>query len=214
MSGSSYSAHRRTPLTAAVRKRVQRTVGEPRPVVDEVSAGGMVVRRRFGRYEVAIIARYNRGGRLEWVLPKGHPEGDEKHHEAAVREIQEETGIQGTVVAQLGSIEYSFGVGSYRVHKTVYHYLLAATGGTLSIENDPDHEAVDVAWVDIGLLPSRLTFLNERRIVDAARPRLHQLFTTENQPPGPPKPGPEQRPQSPKSQNFPKPGPHLGGHFR
>ncbi len=137
--------------------------------MEEVSAGGVVVRRIGGRFEVAIIARYNRGGRLEWCLPKGHPEGPETHEEAAIREVEEETGIAGEVLASLGSIDYWFTVSSHRVHKTVHHYLLKATGGELTTENDPDHEAVDVAWVDLEVLNAKLSFPNERRIVDLAR---------------------------------------------
>lgn len=148
------------------------------PTVEEISAGGMVVRETNDRHQVAIIARYNRGGRLEWVLPKGHPEGTEEHHEAAIREVEEETGISGTVLTTLGSIDYWFTVPSHRVHKTVHHYLMRAIGGELTIENDPDQEAVDVAWVDLDRLTSRLTFLNERRIVEAARQLMHDFFNT------------------------------------
>lgn len=137
--------------------------------MEEVSAGGLVVRKVAGRLEVAIIARYNRGGRLEWCLPKGHPEGVESHGEAAIREVEEETGIAGDILASLGSIDYWFTVSSHRVHKTVHHFLLQATGGELTTENDPDHEAVDVAWVGLDVLNAKLSFPNERRIVDLAR---------------------------------------------
>ncbi|PXA77038.1 hypothetical protein DCC24_05410 [Auritidibacter sp. NML100628] len=147
------------------------------PTVEEISAGGMVVRERSGRLQVAIIARYNRGGRLEWVLPKGHPEGEEDHHAAAEREVAEETGISGTVLTALGSIDYWFTVPGHRVHKTVHHFLLRATGGTLTIDNDPDQEAIDVAWVDLERLSARLTFVNERRIVEAAQDTLPEFFT-------------------------------------
>lgn len=51
----------------------------------------------------------------------------------------------------------------------MHHFLLEATGGHLTIENDPDHEAVDVAWVPLGSLGKRLSFPNERRIADLAR---------------------------------------------
>ncbi|WP_313815871.1 NUDIX hydrolase [Citricoccus sp.] len=173
------SAPKRTPLTASVGRRVPRRPGQPGtpgespqgslPTVEEISAGGLVVRRFGGRLEVAIIARYNRGGRLEWCLPKGHPEGVESHGAAAIREVEEETGIAGDILASLGSIDYWFTVSSHRVHKTVHHYLLRATGGELTTENDPDHEAVDVAWVGLDVLNAKLSFPNERRIVDLAR---------------------------------------------
>ncbi|WP_022872709.1 NUDIX hydrolase [Nesterenkonia alba] len=139
------------------------------PTVEEVSAGGVVIRPAARGFDVAIIARYNRGGRLEWCLPKGHPEGSETYQEAAVREVAEETGIDGSILTSLGSIEYWFTVPTHRVHKTVHHFLMEAVGGELTTENDPDHEAVDVAWVNLEELERRLSFPNERRIVAVAK---------------------------------------------
>lgn len=146
------------------------------PTVEEISAGGVIVDFDKPSLPVAIIARINRGGRLEWCLPKGHPEGAETNAEAAAREIEEETGIAGDVLASLGSIDYWFTVGGHRVHKTVHHYLLNATGGYLTTDKDPDHEAIDVAWVDIDDLCRKLSFPNERRIAEIAREYIiHQL---------------------------------------
>jgi len=141
---------------------------QPLPVVDETSAGGLVVRRVDGQAEAAIIARRNRAGRLEWCLPKGHLEGDETPEEAAVREISEETGILGTIVAPLGVIDYWFSGDDRRVHKVVHHYLLRALGGSLTVDRDPDREAEDAAWVPLALLPTRLSYPNERRLAEAA----------------------------------------------
>ncbi|WP_018134992.1 NUDIX hydrolase [Acaricomes phytoseiuli] len=152
--------------------------GSGLPTVEEVSAGGVVVDQHEGRLRVPIIARVNRGGRVEWCLPKGHPEGAESHSQAAVREIAEETGIDGEVLTPLGSIDYWFTVTGHRVHKTVHHFLLRATGGILTIDNDPDHEAIDVAWSDLGELPKRLSFPNERRIADLAAASLPSGFPT------------------------------------
>jgi 8-oxo-dGTP pyrophosphatase MutT (NUDIX family) len=134
------------------------------PDVEETSAGGVVVQVAMGCAEVAVIARRNRAGRLEWCLPKGHPEGDETLQEAAVREVAEETGIQGRPLASLGRVDYWFSAEGRRVHKVVHHFLLEAVGGEISIEGDPDHEAIDAAWVPLAELETRLTFANERRI--------------------------------------------------
>lgn len=147
------------------------------PTVEEVSSGGIVIDFDDSSFPVAVIARYNRGGRLEWCLPKGHPEGEETNEEAAIREIEEETGIAGRILAPLGSVDYWFTVTNYRVHKTVHHFLLEATGGELTIENDPDHEAVDVDWVPLNALGKRLSFPNERRIADLAREVLTRYVT-------------------------------------
>jgi 8-oxo-dGTP pyrophosphatase MutT (NUDIX family) len=139
------------------------------PVVEEVSAGGLVVDAIDGVAQAAIIARRNRGGKLEWCLPKGHLEQGETEADAAVREIQEETGIRGTVVKHLGTIDYWFLGEDHRVHKVVHHYLLSAEGGVLTAENDPDAEAEEAAWVPLSELRERLAYPNERRLVQVAR---------------------------------------------
>jgi 8-oxo-dGTP pyrophosphatase MutT (NUDIX family) len=138
------------------------------PVSEETSAGGIVVDHSDPELPAAVIARRTRGGRLEWCLPKGHLEGDETAEEAAVREIREETGIAGEVDEHVGTIDYWFTGDERRVHKVVHHFLLSAVGGHLTVEEDPDQEAEDAAWVPIDQLGTRLAYPNERRIAHAA----------------------------------------------
>ncbi len=142
------------------------------PAVLERSAGGIVVDVQDGHAHIAVIARRNRAGRIEWCLPKGHQEDDETLIETAEREVEEETGIQGKVLTTLGTIDYWFSTHDRRVHKIVHHYLLEATGGHLTIEKDPDHEAIDVAWIPLRQVQEHLTFPNERRIAQLAWERL------------------------------------------
>src|SRR5581483_11891403 len=137
----------------------------------ETSAGGLVVdAAKPGKqgHRAALIARHDRRGRLVWSLPKGHVEQGETPEIAAVREIAEETGIAGRVVAPLGTIDFWFVAEGRRIHKTVHHYLLLAEGGELS---DEDVEVVEVAWVPLDELPQRLAYDDERRLVDQV-PRL------------------------------------------
>jgi 8-oxo-dGTP pyrophosphatase MutT (NUDIX family) len=128
--------------------------------VDETSAGGLVV--DGAEKHAAIIGRLDRKGRLLWSLPKGHIEPNETPEQTAVREIAEETGIIGRVVAPIGAIDYWFVAGNRRVHKTVHHFLLEAVDGELS---DDDVEVTEVAWVPLGELDELLAYADERRLV-------------------------------------------------
>ena len=140
--------------------------------VDETSAGGLVVADDgVTGPRAALIGRTDRRGRLLWSLPKGHIEEGETAEQAAVREVEEETGIIAAVQAPLGSIDYWFVAEDRRVHKTVHHYLLQARGGELS---DADVEVTEVAWVPLGELDGRLAYADERRLVRRATEILEE----------------------------------------
>jgi ADP-ribose pyrophosphatase YjhB (NUDIX family) len=133
--------------------------------VDEFSAGGLVVDLAGDVPRGALIARTDRRGRLLWSLPKGHIEAGETAEQAAVREVEEETGISGEILAELGTIDFWFVAEGRRVHKTVRHYLMRATGGELS---DADVEVSEVAWVPLPDIRAQLAYPDERGLVDAA----------------------------------------------
>ena len=121
--------------------------------VHETSAGGLVIDGIDGPKDgqvAALIGRLDRRGRMLWSLPKGHIELGETAEQTAIREVAEETGIQGSVLAALGSIDYWFVTEGRRVHKTVHHYLMRFLGGELS---DEDVEVSEVAWVPLRELP-------------------------------------------------------------
>ena len=133
--------------------------------VDEFSAGGLVVDLAGAVPRGALIGRTDKQGRLLWSLPKGHIEPGETAEQAAVREIHEETGILGEILGELGTIDFWFVAEGRRVHKTVQHYLLRATGGELS---DADVEVSEVAWVPLPQIAARLAYPDERALVDTA----------------------------------------------
>lgn len=135
--------------------------------VTEVSAGGFVVSKENPNL-VCLMARFNRGGKLEWCIPKGHLEENETIEQAALREVFEETGLEAEITDSLGEVNYQFIQGGTRISKTVHVFLMKQVGGELSFENDPHKEASELEWVHSSGLLSRLSHSNERRIARMA----------------------------------------------
>ncbi|MEN9753081.1 MAG: hypothetical protein RL670_772 [Actinomycetota bacterium] len=140
----------------------------------ETSAGGFVLSATDGA-SVALIGRATKAGALTWCIPKGHPENDEDLEAAAVREVAEETGIVGEVLANVGQIQYEFSANGKKILKTVHHFLLRQVGGELTVENDPMREAVCAEWVSVRDLEARLTHENERRMARALLQVIEEL---------------------------------------
>jgi ADP-ribose pyrophosphatase YjhB (NUDIX family) len=133
--------------------------------VDETSAGGLILNLTDPDIPAALIARHDRRGRLIWSLPKGHIEAGETAEQAALREVHEETGITGNIVGPLGVITFWFIAEQRRIHKTVHHFLMTATGGELS---DDDAEVDAVEWVPLADVNARLAYADERRLLERA----------------------------------------------
>ncbi|HZC90727.1 MAG TPA: NUDIX hydrolase [Mycobacterium sp.] len=159
------------------RRRSPRRGPERLRTVHETSAGGLVIDgidRPREEQVAALIGRVDRRGRMLWSLPKGHIELGETAEQTAIREVAEETGIHGSVLAALGRIDYWFVTDGRRVHKTVHHYLMRCSGGELS---DEDVEVAEVAWVPIPELPSRLAYADERKLAEVADELIDKLQT-------------------------------------
>ncbi len=137
------------------------------PVRDQVSAGGVVFRRKDGRTDVVLVAI---GNQNRWQLPKGLVEKGEEPEKAAVREAREEAGVESEVVQQIETIEYWYaGLDKgerVRFHKLVHFFLLRYLSGDTG---DHDWEVNEARWVSIDVATTQLTFENERRVMERAR---------------------------------------------
>jgi 8-oxo-dGTP pyrophosphatase MutT (NUDIX family) len=103
-----------------------------------------------------------------WQLPKGHIEPGETPEQTAVREVCEETGVTGRVVAPLSGVEYWYVErGTRRVHKTVDYFLLDYESGDAA--NFDAREVSGAAWFSWDEGIAKLSFDNERRVVLEAR---------------------------------------------
>ena len=105
-------------------------------------------------------------------LPKGHIESGETPEQAAVREVEEETGILSKIISPLGTIDFWFVMDGRRIHKTVHHYLLSAISGELSTD---DVEVSDVQWVALDQVSSRLSYADERDLMQRIPALLETL---------------------------------------
>ena len=132
--------------------------------VDEISAGGLVIDSTgtkgllIGRRDLKDQSRE----RLLWSLPKGHIEEGETPEQAAVREVQEETGIQSEIAKELGVINFWFMAGGNRIHKTVHHYLFRETGGKLAPQLT---EVDDVGWFPLNEIVDLLAYPDEKKLI-------------------------------------------------
>ncbi|HEX9551003.1 MAG TPA: NUDIX hydrolase [Candidatus Limnocylindrales bacterium] len=135
------------------------------------SAGGIVVRIEGDRPSLVAGLRRRDGDRHggTWTLPKGTPKPGETVEETAIREVEEETGLEVQILAPLPSIEYTFVQGGTRIHKTVHYFLMEPVGGDLDRH---DHEFERVRWIRFEDARSLLTFDTERALVETAAAAL------------------------------------------
>jgi len=136
------------------------------------SAGGIVVRYESGQPLLVVGSRRRERDGRTWTLPKGTPNAGESREQTAIREVEEETGLEVRITGPLDSIEYWFVQSGTRIHKTVHYFLMEPTGGDLA---DHDHEFEKVRWVPFEEAGSLLTFATERELVAEAQDRLGSI---------------------------------------
>jgi len=134
----------------------------------EISAGGVLVRRMGGRWYLAAIRP---AGKPEgvWALPKGLVAPGERPQDTALREVAEETGVQGRIVAKLGDSRYVYTFDGERVFKVVSFYLLRYSGGKLgTLPAEHAHEVAEVRWLPLEEAPRLLAYRGEREMARRA----------------------------------------------
>jgi 8-oxo-dGTP pyrophosphatase MutT (NUDIX family) len=102
-----------------------------------------------------------------WTLPKGHLEGAEDDQAAAVREVQEETGISGDLGPHIGMIIYSFYHHGQPIEKRVTFFLMQVDGSTKTTPQTSEGIS-EVAWFPAEQARRMISYDQVRGIFDKA----------------------------------------------
>jgi 8-oxo-dGTP diphosphatase len=111
------------------------------PSRQQISTGGVAFSGRGGALDIAVFCTRER---RRWQLPKGLIDAGEEPEQTALREVHEETGIEGQLLAPVEAIGYWY-VGNerdarVRLHKLVHYFLFRYRAGDVSAH---DHEIVE-----------------------------------------------------------------------
>ena len=151
----------------------QPTPQEKVTTIDQISSGGVAFRWRESEPEIAIVSVKPK---LRWQLPKGIVDPGELPQVTAVREVQEEAGVETQLIRLIETIEYWYRSVKYgkpiRYHKFVHFYLLAYKSGNVA---DHDQEVEESRWVSFDEAMEMLDFKSERDVVEKARNMVREI---------------------------------------
>ena len=130
---------------------------------EERSAGGVVYRMDSGRALFLLI----RDSYKNWGFPKGHLEANEAPELAALREVQEETGLGDLALrGEIDTIDWYFRFRGRLIHKICHFYLMESA----SAETSPQREEGITAcrWAAMGDAMQAISYANARAVLERA----------------------------------------------
>ena len=123
------------------------------------AAGGVVVRRLDRAAEVLLVHRPKYG---DWSLPKGKLDDGETFESAALREVEEETGVRCRLGAELDTVRYRVANGRPKV---VRYWSMVPVEGRIE-DRAADHEVDRVRWVELGEARTLLTYPHDAALLN------------------------------------------------
>ena len=119
------------------------------------AAGGIVLRGEVPDRSVALVhrPRYD-----DWSFPKGKLDAGEDEATAALREVEEETGLRCRLGPSVGAVTYRDPRGRAKV---VRYFRMDADGGRFT----PNHEVDELRWVPIEDAARLLSYAHDRSLL-------------------------------------------------
>lgn len=142
------------------------------PIIrEQISSGGVIFRKSDNGVEVVLVAMI---GRRSWCLPKGLINRNETPQAAALREVREETGLQGEIIDRIGQISYWYSLqdDKVKIHKTVHFFLMKYLEGSTE---DHDHEVDEARWFPIDEALDTLSYKSEKQIMQKAKGLIDKM---------------------------------------
>jgi len=111
-----------------------------------------------------------------WTFPKGKINKWETPKDAALREIQEETGLHNLkIVCELGKIRYFYRQEKKLIFKIVHHFLIETSDKQLY----PNYEVKEARWFTIQETLDKIGYKNNKMILKKALRKLKKIAAWE-----------------------------------
>jgi 8-oxo-dGTP diphosphatase len=119
------------------------------------AAGGIILQGEGIDRSVVLVhrPRYD-----DWSFPKGKLDQDEDEASAALREVEEETGLRCRLGRTVGAVTYRDRRGRPKV---VRYFQMDANGGAFT----PNHEVDELRWVPVDEATHVLSYMHDRDLL-------------------------------------------------
>jgi len=122
------------------------------------AAGGVLIRSGAGKPEVAVIHRPKYS---DWTLPKGKLDQGETYEQAALREVEEETGMTAELGRELSAVSYRDRKGR---SKLVRYWQMRALDGEFRSGSEVD----ELRWLEPQEAAQLLSYEHDAALVREA----------------------------------------------
>ena len=134
---------------------------------NEFSSGGIVYKE--DQFLLVENSRMKNPEEKWWGFPKGHLEEGESTEQAAVREVEEETGIKAEIIQKIGQSKYNLTKNGENIFKVVTIYLMRFISGDLTPQIT---EVSNVIWLPYEEALKKLSYPKDKDLLRKAKELL------------------------------------------